>query len=87
MKAVEILNDAAAMVDGPRAEQHGDMQTNFTNIARLWSAYLGQSLSETDAAMMLALMKIARTKSGTVNEDDYTDACGYIGIAAQVRDS
>jgi len=32
----------------------------------------------------MALLKIARTKIGKVNPDDYVDACGYLGIAGEI---
>ena len=32
----------------------------------------------------MVLLKIARTKSGTVNIDDYVDGCGYLSIAGEL---
>jgi hypothetical protein len=32
----------------------------------------------------LVLMKVARTRTGAHNLDDYLDACGYAGIAAEL---
>ena len=60
------------------------MLAAHTNIAALWSAYLGMPITARDAALMMVLLKVARTKTGAFNLDDYVDAAGYAGIAAEV---
>ena len=37
-------------------------------------------------AIMMALLKIARTQAGEDNDDNYIDGCGYIGIAGELMD-
>jgi hypothetical protein len=87
MKAEEICRKAAELVAGDRAEQHGDMHENFANIAELWSAWLGVGITKADVAAMMALLKLARTKSGAKNEDDAVDAAGYCGIMGQLQNN
>ena len=84
MKNSDILNIASQLVNNDRNEQHGDMTTNHINIAKLWSAYKGVEFTAHEVAVMMALLKIARTKIGKVNPDDYVDACGYLGIAGEI---
>jgi len=84
MKNSDILNIASQLVNNDRNDQHGDMTTNHINIARLWSAYKGVEFTAHEVAIMMALLKIARTKIGAVNPDDYVDACGYLGIAGEI---
>ena len=84
MKNSDILNIASQLVNNDRNDQHGDMTTNHINIAKLWSAYKGVEFTAHDVAIMMALLKIARTKIGKVNPDDYVDACGYLGIAGEL---
>jgi len=88
MKAGEILQTAKDIVEGDRADNHGAMWVNHANIAALWAAYLGEkpggNIEEHDVAVMMALLKIARTKTGKFNPDDYVDAAGYMGIAGQL---
>ena len=50
----------------------------------LWSAYLGTPITARDVALMMVLLKVARTKTGAFNLDDYVDAAGYAGIAVEV---
>lgn len=84
MKNSDILNIASQLVNNDRNDQHGDMTTNHINIAKLWSAYKGVEFTAHEVAVMMALLKIARTKIGAVNPDDYVDACGYLGIAGEI---
>jgi len=80
-----ILYKAAKLVDGDRNDAHGRKQDNFQNISMLWSAYLGMDLSPKDVANMMVLLKVARTKTGRFNEDDYIDMAGYAGCGAELH--
>jgi hypothetical protein len=90
--AGEIGFRASQLVNGDRAEQHGDKVQNHQNIATLWNAYLKirrdptAPLSAHDAAIFQALLKIARTQSGSHNLDDYVDAAGYLAIAGEIAE-
>tara|TARA_R110000823_G_scaffold242581_1_gene367027 strand:- start:145 stop:462 length:318 start_codon:yes stop_codon:yes gene_type:complete len=87
MKAEDTLNKAASLVGGDRANTHGDKEANHSNIANLWAAYLrnkpldDECLTPHDVAMMMVLLKVARTQAGSHNPDDYVDMAGYAGIA------
>ena len=90
MRAADLLAQASQLVSETRAATHGDAHANHWNIARLWNAFLSirpepaVPLSPRDVAMMMALLKIARTQLGDHNPDDYVDAAGYIAIAQEV---
>lgn len=86
MKAEEVCKRAAELVSGDRQRQHGDKKENFANIAALWSAWLGIDLEPSDVAALMLLMKLARTQSGTFNQDDYVDMAGYSGCMAEVME-
>jgi len=92
MKAADLLSEAAELVSGPRAEQHGDMRDNHENIAELWNAFLRirrdpvAPLTGSQVAICMALVKIARTQTGDDNADDLCDAAGYCGIASELND-
>jgi hypothetical protein len=83
--AVALLNRAAALVGGDRAAQHGDKYENHQNIAALWNAYLDNrvagELRASEIALMMALLKIARTQTGAFNADDFLDLAGYAAVA------
>lgn len=90
MLAPEILQNAALLVGGERANQHGDKEKNFSNIAALWNAYLSirrdpvAPISAVDVGLMLAALKIARVHSGRFNMDNFVDMAGYAGCAGEI---
>lgn len=94
MKAYEILCEAINHITGDRDETHGPMKKNHQNIADLWNAYLsvrlrnplGGDLTPKDVALMMVLLKVARTKLGDHNLDDYTDMAGYAGVAGEIAE-
>ena len=79
-----ICRQAGNLVSGPRAATHGDKFENHSNIAALWTGYLDVSITARDVANMMVLLKIARTKAGEHNPDDYLDAVGYAAIAGEL---
>ena len=87
--AKKIAATAARLVGGDRARKHGDKLVNHGNIAALWSAYLARrgaavTLTPADVALMMVLLKVARTLSGAHNPDDYIDAAGYAACAGEI---
>jgi len=84
MKTSEILLLANKLVSGERHIQNGDKAINHKNIASLWSAYMGYEITPQNVAIMMALLKIARTKLGNNNLDNFVDGCGYIAIAGEL---
>jgi hypothetical protein len=83
-----VLERAAALVSGDRAADHGPARKTHQNIADLWNTYLGYKgtdieLRPSDVAMMMVLLKVARTMTGRFNPDDYVDMAGYAGLALE----
>lgn len=52
-------------------------------IGKLWEAYTGMRYSAKDVAMMLALLKVARIKTG-VKGDSFVDLAGYAACAGEI---
>lgn len=84
MNAYAIISAAAKLVHGDRAKTHGNKALNHKNIAVLWSAYTEHMINAHDVAIMMVLLKVARTKTGELNADDYIDIVGYAGIAGEL---
>jgi len=81
-----ILEIARQLVDGNRAEQHGDFHELHIRTAALWNAYLGITIFDAHSvAVCMGLLKMARMKSGEYNGDDYVDLAGYAAIACALR--
>jgi hypothetical protein len=84
MRAADICIRAADLLAGDRSRQHGDVRTSHARIAGLWSAYLGHPITPHDVALLMLLLKVARTTGATFNLDNYIDAVGYAAIAAEL---
>jgi len=83
--ANELLNIADELISGDRAREYGDKEVMHDNIARLWSAFLNVSITGHDVALMMTLLKMARTKAGKVTEDTYIDMAAYSAIAGELK--
>lgn len=95
MRAAEICTRAGEFVGGERQTTHGDMLRCFFNIANIWNAIIAakcqklelevvRPLDGRDVANMMEALKIARRYTGAFNLDDYIDAAGYAGCAAEI---
>ena len=85
MKCDQILNRANVLVKGQRHTDYGEKTKNHKNIAKLWAAYLDVPVEAHDVALMMSLLKIARTKLGDVSEDTYIDMSAYSAIAGEIK--
>ncbi|MCC8043880.1 MAG: DUF6378 domain-containing protein [Clostridiales bacterium] len=84
MKRAEVLKQAEVCVCGKREQDYGNPEDNFNQIALLWSAYMGHSYTAQDVAMMMALLKVARIKTGTGTTDSFVDLAGYAACAGEI---
>ena len=84
MKREEILEKARICVCGKREQDYGTPENNFNRIAELWQAYTGYSFSAVDVAIMMALPKAARIKTGTGTDDSFIDLAGYAACAGEI---
>ena len=81
----EILSEATRLVGTDRQKDYGDKVEKHNNIAKLWSAYLDVKIEAHDVAIMMALLKVARTKLGAVSRDTYVDMSAYSAIAGEIK--
>ena len=86
MRRQRIIEEATRLVSTDREKSYGNKKKNHTNIAKLWSAYLDKKVSPHDVAILMALLKIARTKLGDHTIDNYIDLVGYGAIAGELAD-
>ena len=84
MTRTEILQAARICVCGQREQEYGSPEDNFRRIAKLWNAYLGDTITDAqDVAIMMALLKIARISAGGT-EDSFVDLAGYAACAGEL---
>lgn len=85
MNRAEALDKAKSCVCGQREADYGSPENNFSAIAAFWSVYKGVNFSANDVAMMMALLKIARIRTGTGTNDSYVDLAGYAACGAEIN--
>lgn len=84
-----VLDEARSVINGARQDAYGNPEDCFSDIAYLWNWWrrgrMEPMLAE-DAAMMMALLKLAREKSKH-KRDNVVDACGYLGLYEDLVDA
>ncbi len=85
MTRKEFLTEAEKCVCSDRNLQYGEPEDNFSDIARLWSAYLDTDLGAEDVAIMMCLFKIARIKGSFYeSKDSWIDLIGYAACGGEI---
>ena len=88
-----ILREAARIVCVDRNAQYGEPEDSFRAIAEFWETYVRERcvskganvvIDAADVAMMMVLLKVARTIYGT-KADTYIDIAGYAACAAEAE--
>lgn len=84
MNRKQCLEEAIKCVCQDREDQYGDPENNFELIANFWTQYIGCTITAEDVAIMMALLKIARIKTGKHKDDNYIDLAGYAACACDL---
>lgn len=84
MNRSECLDKAKEIINGARQENYGSPESNFATIASYWSKYLCHTITPTDVALMMVLMKVARLQNKPDHEDSWVDICGYAANGAEL---
>lgn len=86
MKRDEILRAAEQCVCRERQDEYGGPENNFNRIAALWTAYLEVPVRPHDVACMMALLKIARIRTGAGKDDNWIDLAGYAACGGETQE-
>jgi|TARA_R110000787_G_scaffold242088_1_gene348254 hypothetical protein len=86
MKPVDILETAASLVGGDRAQQYGDYTVLHQRVADLWGVYLKTEIKPEDVAFCMALLKVARNEVGQTKSDNGIDASAYVALWAAISE-
>lgn len=79
-----VLEDAIETVY-ERPDQHGEPEDSFSRIADFWSTYLDTHIDADQVAMMMALLKVARSAEGVYDDDNPRDIAGYVENYARLN--
>lgn len=83
----ELLTEANRIIGGDRAETYGDARESFNRIGLLWGDLLGQTVSATDVARMMVLMKVSRLHLHPDHADSWLDIAGYAALGAEIAEA
>lgn len=86
LRRQQILQEAEKSICGQREQDYGSPEDNFALIGKLWSEYLGHSVTSLDVAMMMCLLKIARIKNGGGTGDSFVDLAGYAACGGEIHE-
>tara|TARA_R110000824_G_scaffold26804_3_gene91743 strand:- start:541 stop:834 length:294 start_codon:yes stop_codon:yes gene_type:complete len=94
MTKEEILMKAKEIISNDRNESHGDAFKNHSEIAEFWNIFLDgklqpmASITASDVAIMMILLKVSRSNQGKkFNIDNFVDMAGYAAIAGEINDA
>lgn len=82
--AKATFDRAFKLIGGDRRDQYGDVRTSFKRIALIWSGILNITITESQVALCMTGLKLAREANGH-KEDSIDDACGYLGLLAELN--
>lgn len=79
----DITSRANALITGDRQVEHGDPRETFARFVGLINTQYGTDFTPADGAVILALLKIART-AHKKSLDSFVDGAGYLDIAGEL---
>ena len=77
---MSCLKRAEELVEGPRQGDYGHPYEGHGRTARLWSAYLGRTITRRQVAILNVLQKISRD-ANRPKQDNLDDICGWTRTA------
>lgn len=73
----QILDAAREAVMVDRAATHGAVENSFGQLAAVWSARLGLTVTPAQVALMLVDLKVTRAWGNPGHADNWVDIAGY----------
>ncbi|NIM50415.1 MAG: hypothetical protein GTO22_14390 [Gemmatimonadales bacterium] len=88
---MNVLEEAASVVDGPRQHDYGSPKLNHTRLADAWNGYLlgrdlyARPLTPRDICNMMVLLKVMR-EAHRPKRDNLVDIAGWARNAEMVSE-
>ena len=80
-----ILQEAQRVVHADREAVYAHPSEDYARVARLWSAFLGVEVRPDQAAICMALVKVARLAHTPDHRDSLVDLAGYAEVSARIQ--
>lgn len=82
MSAPQILRQAAETIEARSRLRDQEGERSMCKTVAAFNALTGNSLSETDGWVFMALVKLARSQHGQ-DPDNFVDCCAYAALAGE----
>lgn len=79
-----LLDEAEALINGPRHADYGDAAENFDRIAHGWSEILGHDVTRVQVALCMDWLKTCRLITSPDHRDSWIDKLGYSALGGEV---
>jgi Domain of unknown function (DUF6378) len=76
---MSILQEADAVVNGPRRDAYGDVRESFTKVAAMWSVVFGVTVTASQVAQAMIAFKLCR-EINKAGYDNRLDLAGYCAL-------
>ena len=79
-----VLQEAERLINGPRRDAYGDVQSSFEAVARGWADIIGAPVTAEQVALCMVWLKVMR-EAHSPKRDNLVDICGYAGLAEKLQ--
>ena len=80
----DVQATAKKLVEGPRQKTYGSPKVNSGRIAKIWSAILKTEVTQSDVALCLIGLKLARLIESPSDTDTQVDVVGYVRYLQEI---
>lgn len=91
--AVDFLLEASTCIDNRAQERdHADGERSMVRAVDMFNAFRGDAsgalgmLSEVEGWVFMALLKLARSRGGRYQRDDFVDATAYLSLSGEAAE-
>lgn len=82
-----IFQIADGLIHGERTVTYGKPTETFPQVAKVASIFTGKEITAQDVCLIQVAMKLVRHRFSPDQIDHLVDACGYLGILADVKEA
>ena len=83
---MNVLEEAGAIITGPRREAYGPVEQSFGAVASAWSSILGSEVTAREVALCMIALKVMRD-ANKPGRDNLVDICGYAALAEMLDEA
>ena len=86
MNKSKCLDTAKSLICDDRHKEYGDTNSNFSDIAKIWSVVLGHKVTPKQVALCMIAVKMSRLRQNIQHEDSWVDIAGYAGCGSECKE-